>query len=396
MSYYVLASRTAEGLQRLLKIVKSNCDKLKWRISVKKSQIISPEDRVVWTVVEEDGTTSISLKKVLEYKYLGIQTGGSYYQTRQNWQKRAVDAANKYKWCCMRFSKLGPDRVLLGIMAWTAAAVPSILFGCETLPIADKYIDDIERTQATLAKYLLGLPPSAPNILVQTELGIQYFRHKLYSQVLNYYTRVLLMENTRWPKLALDEHLRRPASSQYFKFINKIRTEVGFKEAPLTKKYLQESLYNHFLMKVNSHISRMSQIGLRPLTKFEKQNYVCENKAAETIAKFRLNRVNLGRIVPRENHRVQNKCPLCPPAIPMYQNTPYHIVMECNSLKEIKKVTGLNNYLNLSILNGVSPIETYRNYLDGVGLDGKEVTRKVILLRGETLQTVVDYYLSRW
>ena len=392
----VLASESAEGLQKLLEIVKFHCTKLNMKISVKKSQIISPDDRVMWTVLEEDGTTSISLKKVLEYKYLGVQTGSSYYQTRQNWQKRALDVANKYKWCCMRFSKLGPDKVMLGTMAWTAAAVPSILFGCETIPIADKYIEDIERTQATLGKYLLGLPPSAPNILVQTELGILYFRHKLYSQVLKYYTRVLLMNKSRWPALALDEHLRRPSASPYFKFIHKIRTEVGLLEAPLTMECLHESLQEHFINKVNSSIARMSLIGLRPLREFEKQLYVCENKAAETIAKFRLNRVDLGKIVARENRRVQTKCPLCPTAIPMYQNSPFHIVMECNSLKEIKKVTGLSIYVNLSMLKNVSPIDTYRNYLSGVGLNGEEISRKEILERGEVLKTVVEYYLSRW
>ena len=172
---------------------------------------------MVWTVVEEDGTTSFQLKKVLDYKYLGVTTYQTFFKTRLNWQKRTVAMANKYRWACLKLSNKGPDKVKLGIMAWTAIAIPSILFGCECIPFADNHIDAIERSQSQLFKNLLSLGPKTPNISAQTEFGVKLFRHKLYLHQLSYYSRVLKMEKTRWPHLALMEHLRKPELSPYFR-----------------------------------------------------------------------------------------------------------------------------------------------------------------------------------
>ena len=159
----VLFSRTAKGLLALLQIVKKHCDFLRMEVSVKKSHVISPDERVVWTVLEEDGSTSFSLKKVLEYKYLGIQTHQTYFKTTQNWLKRSVTLANRYKWACMKLSKSGPDSVLLGQMAWSAVASPSIRFGCETIPFSDCHIQSIERYQSQMFKHLLLIYPPRQN-----------------------------------------------------------------------------------------------------------------------------------------------------------------------------------------------------------------------------------------
>ena len=84
--------------------------------------------------------------------------------------------ANKYRWACQKVSYSGPDRVLLGRLAWAAVASPSIRFGCETIPFADCHVKSIERCQSQLLKSLLHLSPSCPNIVAQTEFGEKMFR----------------------------------------------------------------------------------------------------------------------------------------------------------------------------------------------------------------------------
>lgn len=179
----------------------------------------------MWTVVEEDGST-FCLKKVLEYRYLGVQTFETFFKTVNNWQARAVTMANMYKWAYMKLSCCGPDAVILGQLAWCAVASPSIRFGCDTITFTDTHINSIECCQSQLFKNLLFLNTATPNIAAQTEFGVQFFRHQLYVQQLSFYTRVLLMDKSRWPYLALMEHLKRPHKSPYFRYIHKIRTEL--------------------------------------------------------------------------------------------------------------------------------------------------------------------------
>ena len=46
-----------------------------------------------------------------DHKYLGIDTFGTIFKTRKNWEKRSVKTANTYMWACCKLSKEGPDRV---------------------------------------------------------------------------------------------------------------------------------------------------------------------------------------------------------------------------------------------------------------------------------------------
>ena len=365
-------------------------------ISVKKSHVISPDERVVWTVIEEDGSTSLSLKKVLEYKYLGVQTFQTYFKTVQNWQKRSVTLANRYKWACMTLSRTGPDRVLLGQMAWTAVAGPSIRFGCETIPFADCHIDSIERSQSQLFKNLLNLNTSCPNISTQTEFGVKFFRHQLYVHQLSFYIRLLKMEQTRWPFLALMEHLAKPTKSPYFKYIYRIRSEMGLLEAPLTQDFLQSTADEHFLSVVNTKLSKLSLPAMTELSCLTPQPYLCESVGAQFYAKFRLNQVDLGRHVVRVGHVTQQEqCPLCVNTVPQ-PNTPFHIVMQCPYLKEIRKVTGISMFMNMSMLQGLSAEAAYQRYLTARDLQGKTVGRAVCVERGWSLKYVTDKYLSLW
>ena len=279
---------------------------------MKKSHVISPDDRVLWTVLEEDGSTAFSLKKVLEYKYLGVQTYQTYFKTVQSWQARAVSMANKYRWACQKVSYSGPDRVLLGRLAWAAVASPSIRFGCETIPFADCHVKSIERCQSQLFKSLLHLSPSCPNIVAQTEFGEKMFRHQLYVQQLSFYARVLKMQRCRWPFLALMEHLQRPASSAYFKYIYKIRMELGLLGAPLTHDLLHSRADEHFLSVVNNKLQSLNMPSFTGILQLEPQPYLCESVGARYYAKFRMNQVDLGRYVVRDKHQYKQEfCPLC-------------------------------------------------------------------------------------
>ena len=177
----VLISKTAEGLKTLFAIVKSHCDKLLLEINTGegKSEIISPADDV-WDIVDDVGAVSLTLRQVLHYKYLGLESHLSPAMTCRAKNAKCIQTANKYKFACLHIGKRGPDVVDATLATWVNIAVPSILFGCESIIFTQTTIAAIESVQAQVAKRLLGLPSNTANVCAQTELGIIPFRLALY------------------------------------------------------------------------------------------------------------------------------------------------------------------------------------------------------------------------
>ena len=153
----VLVARSGDGLRALLDLVKKRFDVLKLLISHEKSQIISPDD-VTWNLLDHSTNVEMSLKQVAQYKYLGTWTFGSMYKTGVEKQKLCVKTATKYKNCCIYVSKMGPDVVDVVLCTWSNVAIPAI--------------SEIERIQAQVAKFALGVSSSFPNISSHCELGL--------------------------------------------------------------------------------------------------------------------------------------------------------------------------------------------------------------------------------
>ena len=66
---------------------------------------------------------------------------------------------------------MGPDIVDVVLSTWLNVAIPAILNGCDMIPFSDTNIEEIERIQAQVAKFALGVPISTPNVCAETELG---------------------------------------------------------------------------------------------------------------------------------------------------------------------------------------------------------------------------------
>ena len=86
------------------------------------------------------------------------------YRTAVEKQRLCVATAHKYKNSCINVSRRGPDAVDVVLFTWKNVAIPAILTGCEMIPFCETKISEIERIQAQIAKFALGLSSSCPNI----------------------------------------------------------------------------------------------------------------------------------------------------------------------------------------------------------------------------------------
>ena len=234
---------SAEGLNSLYRLVKMRCDMLLLEVNTGegKSEVISPDDDL-WELLDVNGNVELSLRQVVEYNYLGLETSASIYRTIMNKRRKCIRVANKYKFACLHLGTIGADVVDATMATWCNIALPSILFGCEGIIFNETTISDLESIQSDIAKSLLGLPSNTVNVCAQTELGMLPNSLILYKKQLNFYFRVLELPTSRWVKKALMEHLALTWPSPYLKYVTSVRNKVMLFSFPPTRKYLNVHL----------------------------------------------------------------------------------------------------------------------------------------------------------
>ena len=272
---FVLVARTAEGLRKLRDIVQWHCSQLRMTLSISKSKVMS-SSHDVWELFDGDDVIGC-LEKVLEFKYLGVVTCLSPFKSGKAMMKRAVGLANSYRASCIRIAKDGPDVVDLAVSLWSNVAIPSLLYGCETVPFTKTMIDDIARQQSGVGKFNLGLPSCSPNISSSVILGLKPFKELLYAAQLKFYVRLSKQSNDRWSKDALRDNASGDWPSPYIKMLDAIKNEVGMSRWPVSARHVDIVLGHHFLEGINSEIDRLHLPALAPLIKRQRMDHVDES-----------------------------------------------------------------------------------------------------------------------
>ena len=387
----VLVAGSADGLKSLLNLVKKGFDKLKLKISVEKSQVVSPSSDVTWDIVDDDGLVVLTLEQVELYKYLGTWTYGTIYRTVIEKQRLCVKTAYKYKSSCIHVSRMGPDALDVAMCTWSNVAIPAILAGCEMIPFCETRITEIERIQAQVAKFALGVPISCPNICAQTELGLKPFRQILAERQLKFYFRAMYINEERWVHQALLEHLSGNWSSPYLRHISNLRGILQLHCAVPAPSILRGLVNEHFLAQTNIVVSSMKWI--QPVKKFTRAIYVCENEFSSVISQFKLDCAGLGDKRPRTGHLRKQFCPVCPE---MHPNTGLHLLLECGAVSTLRYRTGILSFLDQCLKKNLSPAQCYSYFIGGLSSDGKQLHQQDYLERGRAMRDMRDLWLSKW
>ena len=99
----VLLASTPEGLKKLMKISEEETAKMKILLSETKSMVMSDSD-YTWELHNTEGDVFATLEKVIEYKYLGLETHGTMTKTTAAKQRKMVTAARRYRGACKYLS----------------------------------------------------------------------------------------------------------------------------------------------------------------------------------------------------------------------------------------------------------------------------------------------------
>ena len=274
-----LLSSTVEGLRSLLSMAQSHCDALRMTISVPKSKVMS-SNRDTWEVFREDEVVGC-FEKVLSFKYLGVQLQLAPVRADQAMRDRALELARRYKAAVLRVFRDGPDVIDVAMATWRNIALPSILFGCEAVVFTETCLQELERIQSQVAKSILGLPLSAPNVSAQAMLGLKPMRQLIYSAQLKFFLRTSKLPDSRWSKMAMMALLQTRKSTPYTAYMARIRMEMGMARSPVSNKHVDIVLDHHFLARTNQAIRAFNLPGLGQLDELRRRRHVCENKNSE-------------------------------------------------------------------------------------------------------------------
>ena len=275
----VLIARDGDGLRLLLEIVQRHCSDLDMELSVSKSKVMSTIQDV-WVLFGGDQVVG-ALEKVIQFKYLGVQTKLSPSKAATVMMERATSLADSYRKSCISIARDGPDIVDLALSLWSNIAMPSILYGCEVIPFSKSAIQDIERHQSAVGKYNLGLPVNAPNISTTTILGVKPFKELLYSAQLRYLVKLFKQDDKRWSKDAFIDHLEGGWQSPYVKYMGDIMFEVGLHRWPKSAREVNLVLEGYFTSQNDAEISRLSLPALEPPAKRARMLFVDESKESK-------------------------------------------------------------------------------------------------------------------
>jgi hypothetical protein len=387
----VLVARTSQGLRQLLEIVRVWCVEHCMRMSVKKTKVISPDDEQ-WDLFDEQGNVALSLERVDKYKYLGVESFQSMYKAGTAKQGEAIKTAHKYKGSCMRVSYAGPDRMELGLSCWQMMAVPAIRFGCEIIPFSKKTYSELDRTQAQMAKWLLGLPQGAPNICAQTALGLRSVKHLLYEDQLKYYWRVLHMPVTRWAHKALREHLEGDWRSPYLEHIHAIRAEVGMTVLQPSVSLIKRHLDLHFVDVTNKRLLEYQLPAVTKLDRFGLKPAVSEEEDIKWCYMFQYASAPIGNKKPRPGHSRKRDCPLCAAWVKL---TEEHL-FACGALVAVRSVTLISTFQAVCRYKGIGERECYGKYVRGEDISGTFLGIGELRDRGHALAKLVETFNSLW
>ena len=400
----VMLAVHAADLKLLQDILEGWAVDFKMKISVKKTQVISPDSKEEWFLINQETGQKEEIKSVAEYRYLGIDQGRDERETSANKSRTMVAKAESYKGSILRLKQTVPDQVESYRAIWEGVALPSILYGVEALLVSQEIIEALDKIQAQVAKALLGVGVSSANVVAEVELGFKPFHLRIAAATVKFVLKhTKSSAGCKLAKELMNECLVDPSNS-YRKHLDRLLQPIG--ENALSVSFSTvERLDEYHRKRVTELVGSMSTTRLLslPVTWWRKQRHVEEGSWSRTLCRFRIMNVGLGnRDNYYRNHAVfvdQGRvvvCPLCCKG----PNNEIHLVMECRVIKpqlsKIKVDVKTSLGMEIAKIKDEDPDGDKESWLRQLIGQDRRTSRLKLVQRGIALSLLVDKFFSLW
>ena len=147
----------------------------------------------------------LSFENVICFKYLGVKFSNRHRSLFQDYNKCVVDKAEMYSRTIMSLVREGHDRAFTAYTLWQCLALPSILYGCEVIPLTLTTIKKVQSCQNEVGRFILQVPKSSTNLSVSVDVGFKPINLYVVQKVLTYVKSILCKPLEYWPRLALEQ-----------------------------------------------------------------------------------------------------------------------------------------------------------------------------------------------
>ena len=308
-----IITTSKKGMDKALRLVTKWCDDNRMRLSVTKSKVMrSCKDtspcNLLSMVTPYEGP--IEVTKV--FKYLGILLEIGPYRLAQEFGKNAIKKATFYYYTILNLTKTGPDMAELARAIWLNVAIPSVLFGCEVMPLSKFTIAKLDSIQAKVGKLILQLPPGSTNTVAALDAGLMPITHQVWTKIMMFHNRVLHMPQERWARQAYQEHIRLGLRSPYLRMVTGIKMKLRswYNTTEVIKSKIMRAAMEEVAEMRTKHSKSLSSMSL-PWVWFKPADWVNDSKDSEILARFRAGDLGLGNRAPREGRQQEKLCPLC-------------------------------------------------------------------------------------
>ena len=317
----VLIGRNKEELSALLAITEEFCIKVRLELSEEKSKVMTHDaatGRMIFS--NNNAFTSLELEQVLMFKYLGLPISAAPYSLFKSFNENVKKKAKAYLTSVLSLVKAGPDRSELAHTLWTRCAIPSILYGCEIMPVSQITLREVEKCQGTVGKFILQLPQSSANVGCVIDAGLRPIWSVIAEKVIIFANRLMRRDEDYWPKKAFRYHLSIQDKSPYYKYLRSWKSDTS--AFGVDEFRLRAAVRKSAIIKTLNEQRRTSvtTFAMNPPTLharwFQPKSWVSDSPYSKVIAEFRSCNLGLGNRGPTKDGRFIKICLLCqPPAL---------------------------------------------------------------------------------
>ena len=312
----VLIGKNRQSLDELMLISKTFCDSHHLEISIKKSKVMSYEFSTGNMTFGPD-EDPLTLDQVIAFKYLGVTVSSKSRGLFKAHNENAKAKARQYLYRVLSLVKSGPDRSDLAFALWRNCALPAILYGCEVVPFNQDTIQEIERCQARVGKFMLQIPTSSTNVSTNIDCGFKPVWSVIAERVITYASKIMHTTDTNWAKLAFQYHLETKPASSYLRYLMKWKEAThtfGVTTKLVAKTVRHYAIQNIMQSKLDTSTTAfpLSYPGFSKSNRwFRPKPWINDSGFTKIFAEFRTCNAGLGNRGPTRDGQFFKLCPLC-------------------------------------------------------------------------------------
>ena len=243
-----------------------------------------------------------------------------------------------YKFSIMRKAKDSHDPPSVARELWNKAALPSILYGSEVLPIRKQELRKLDSEAASMGKFILQLPANTTNVTVPLIGGIETMEYHYYKRVLGYQTRINKLDDNFIARRVYDYVMSSERNFAYKKSITNIQRVLK-----------NDGLDIWYAKHINSiKMQHVSSCQLLPMKSHANdQNKLILNaydESSKIYAEFMTMNAGLGNRGPVIGFKQHKVCQLCAKKNRQVKLNEVHLLFGCDQLQVMYRKYGITEF----------------------------------------------------